>query len=131
MLTELELTGTSSLGPMTVKLDPARVSLGEIEELANNTPGTLDLPPFTATGTAFSFFDVFLQVEVGGQVLTAAGRRASAGHHHPQTAGAGRDVRHARGHAVDCAAGPRRVYGDGQYPLMWIVSERLTPTPWA
>src|SRR5205823_4421748 len=32
---------------------------------ANNTPGTLDVPPFTAGGAADSFFDVFMTVQVG------------------------------------------------------------------
>ena len=67
---ELDLTGTSpTLGPVHVTLNPTRPSLGQIEELTNNTPGTLDLPPFTASGTAESFFDIFVEIEVGGVVL--------------------------------------------------------------
>jgi hypothetical protein len=50
--------------------DPAKApfqrTLGEIEETVNNTPGTLDLPPFALNGTADSFFDVFFEVEVFG-----------------------------------------------------------------
>ena len=68
-MTELDLTGTSSQGPVSLKLDPARPTLGQIEETVNNTPGILDVPPFTATGTANSFFDVFVEVHVGGQTL--------------------------------------------------------------
>jgi hypothetical protein len=34
----------------------------------NNTPGLLDVNPF-APGTADSFFDVFFEIEVGGQTL--------------------------------------------------------------
>ncbi len=60
----LELTGTSSLGPVGVFVDPVRRSLGQIEESSNATPGVLDLPPFTPTGTADSFFDVFVGVNV-------------------------------------------------------------------
>ena len=35
-------------------------------EVANNTPGVLDVPPFTATGTANSFFDVFTELSLDG-----------------------------------------------------------------
>jgi hypothetical protein len=64
----LELSGTSSFGPIEVHLrDPTKSpfmrSVGEIEELVNNTPGVLDLPPFTPTGCADSFFDVFFEIE--------------------------------------------------------------------
>ena len=65
----LSLTGSSSLGPVLVRLDPSHPTLGEIEERVNNTPGTLDVPPFTSTGNANSFFDVFFEIEVGGMVL--------------------------------------------------------------
>jgi HYR domain len=71
-MTQLELHGNSSQGPVTVRLNAARPSLGEIEEQANNTPGILDVAPFASSGLADSFFDVFVEVEVGGQVLTAA-----------------------------------------------------------
>jgi hypothetical protein len=70
--TNLDLWGTSSLGPVEVRLDPTRWSKGEIEELVNENQGILDLPPFTETGTAFSFFDVFLHVEIGGHVMVNA-----------------------------------------------------------
>lgn len=69
-IVQMELTGTSTLlGPVTVRLrdpnkHPFQRSTGEIEETINNTPGVLDIPPFTATGTAESFFDVFFEVEV-------------------------------------------------------------------
>jgi len=74
-MTQLELRGTSpTLGPLTVRLrDPSKhpfqPTLGEIEEQANNTPGILDVPPFTPTGAADSFFDVFFEVESGGMIL--------------------------------------------------------------
>lgn len=68
-IVQMELIGTGDLlGPVTVRLrDPAKHpfqrSLGEIEETANNTPGVLDIPPFAATGTADSFFDVFFEIK--------------------------------------------------------------------
>ncbi len=71
-MTQLDLSGNSSMGPVTVNLDPAHPSRGEIEENANNTPGTLDVPPFTASGTASSFFDVFVEMHIGGQTLHPA-----------------------------------------------------------
>jgi hypothetical protein len=71
-MTQLDLKGTSSVGPVHVGLDPSRASRGQIIEQANNTKGILDLPPFTATGQADSFFDVFFQIQVGEAVLHAA-----------------------------------------------------------
>jgi hypothetical protein len=68
-VTFLELTGTSTLlGPVTLRLRPTgshpfRASTGRIEERSNLTPGLLDLPPFTTSGTARSFFDLFIQIE--------------------------------------------------------------------
>ncbi|MFC2024764.1 hypothetical protein ACFLTJ_04265, partial [Chloroflexota bacterium] len=64
-IVEMQLTGTSPLGPMEIHLNPDIPSIGEIEENSNNTPGLLDLPPFTSSGTADSFFDVFFEIEVG------------------------------------------------------------------
>jgi len=68
---ELQLTGTSSLGPVVVTLrDPAQHpnqrTVGRIEETANLTPQRLDLRPFVKrdTTTATSFFDVFFQVDL-------------------------------------------------------------------
>jgi hypothetical protein len=71
-LTRLLLRGNSSMGKVQVRLDATRESLGQIEETANNTPGVLDLPPFTPTGQANSFFDVFFEIEIGGQVFHTA-----------------------------------------------------------
>ncbi len=69
-LIELSLGGLSpTLGPVRVGLNTTLQSLGEMEETANNTPGRMDLPPFTAGGTAESFFDVFLEIEVAGQTF--------------------------------------------------------------
>jgi hypothetical protein len=71
-MTQLDLHGSSSVGSIQVRLDPTHQTLGEIEERANATPGTLDLPPFTPTGTADSFFDVFAEIVVNGIVLHPA-----------------------------------------------------------
>jgi hypothetical protein len=71
-MVQLALNGGSAMGPVFISLYPGKPSLGEIEERANNTPGKLDVPPFTATGTADSFFDVWFQVKVGTQTFYAA-----------------------------------------------------------
>jgi hypothetical protein len=66
----LDLSGTGpTLGLVKMRLRPDILSLGEIEEQVNNIAGTLDLPPFTITGTADSFFNIFFEVEFGGQVF--------------------------------------------------------------
>ena len=66
----LDLSGTGpTLGPVNMRLRPGIRSLGEIEENANNNPGKLDIPPFTPTGSADSFFDIFFEVEFGGYVF--------------------------------------------------------------
>ena len=73
-MTSLVLTGMSPMGPVTLRLrpvtsEPFQYTMGEIEEQVNNTPGVLDLPPFTPVGTAESYFDVYFEVEIGGMVL--------------------------------------------------------------
>jgi len=66
----LDLSGRGpTLGPVNMRLRPGIRSLGEIEENANNNPGKLDIPPFTPTGSADSFFDIFFEVEFGGYVF--------------------------------------------------------------
>jgi hypothetical protein len=69
-LFEMTLGGTNpTLGDVQLVLNGSySPSLGEMEETANNTPGVLDVAPFTATGTVESFFDVYLEVLIGGQV---------------------------------------------------------------
>jgi len=77
-IVSMNLTGTSSLGPVQVRVRTDQPSLGEIEEQVNNNPGLLDLDPF-APGNADSFFDVFFEIEVGGQrFITAQPKRMSA-----------------------------------------------------
>jgi hypothetical protein len=64
----LSLTGSSSLGRVTMTLNAAAASLGEIEEDINITPDLLDLPPYTppSGSTADSFFDVYVEVDLDG-----------------------------------------------------------------
>jgi hypothetical protein len=69
-MTRLDLSGMSpTLGLVRVRLSPTRPTLGEIEETRNTQPGRLDLPPFAPSGTATSFFDVFVEIEASGVVL--------------------------------------------------------------
>jgi len=64
-MTLLDLTGESAgLGTVFVRLNPSIPTRGEIEEMSNDTPGTLDIQPFTAAGQAGSFFDVYVEVEI-------------------------------------------------------------------
>ncbi len=65
----LDLHGINPvLGPITLKLNPAFDSIGEIEETENLLAGRLDVPPFGPEGSvADSFFDVFVEIEVAGQ----------------------------------------------------------------
>ena len=60
-LVELALAGAPSYDYLYARESPTRASVGIIEELANSTPGILDVPPFTPSGTATSFFDVFYE----------------------------------------------------------------------
>jgi hypothetical protein len=74
-MVQLSLTGNSvCYGPMVLTLrdpskHPHRRTTGEIEETTNGTAGTLDVPPFTGTGTASSFFDVFVEIQAAGLTL--------------------------------------------------------------
>jgi hypothetical protein len=66
-IVSMNLTGVSpTLGNVVVRLNPAPgfESLGQIEEVVNDTPGTLDVPPFTATGTATAYFDMFVEIQL-------------------------------------------------------------------
>ncbi|HJW91194.1 MAG TPA: hypothetical protein VJ436_11185, partial [Anaerolineales bacterium] len=74
---QLNLTGESSLGPVTLRLrDPARspylFSVGALEEAQDRKTGRLDLPPFTASGSGMSIFDMLFEIEIAGQVYTTA-----------------------------------------------------------
>ena len=70
-IVSLNLTGGSSLGQVRVRQRSDVASLGQIRELVNNTSGLLDIDPF-APGDAASFFDVFFEIEVGGQTFITA-----------------------------------------------------------
>ncbi len=61
-MVSLSLKGNSSKGPVLVRLNPDMPTVGGIAEQANNTPGILDVPPFTSKGQADSFFDVFFEI---------------------------------------------------------------------
>jgi len=59
-MTQLDLRGTSSLGPVRVSLDPSQPTLGQIIEQANNTKGILDVRgayTYTCANTAHSASD--------------------------------------------------------------------------
>ncbi len=68
-IVSMSLTGDSPIGPVEVRLQADRASLGEIEEATNTETGTLDLPPFAPSGRAESFFDVFFEIEIADLVL--------------------------------------------------------------
>ncbi|MHC4586454.1 MAG: DUF7901 domain-containing protein, partial [Planctomycetota bacterium] len=71
-IVSMELKGSSpSLGEVVLRVNPNVPSLGQITEQVNNTPGVLDLPPFSS-GVADSFFDVFFEIELPdtGQTFT-------------------------------------------------------------
>ncbi|MCJ7576032.1 MAG: hypothetical protein MUO80_05095 [Dehalococcoidia bacterium] len=61
----MKLIGDSPLGLVEVHLNPTIRSTGVAEENTNNTPGMLDLPPFTTEGTANSYFDVYFELVMG------------------------------------------------------------------
>jgi hypothetical protein len=76
-LVALDLTGNSRLGPVKVRLRDSRQnaqlrSFGGIEENENGKSGLLDLPPFANSGNASSFFDVFVEIQIGDQILRHA-----------------------------------------------------------
>ena len=63
-ITHMELVGYSNRlsSPVMVRLRPETRSTGVIEEKSNDTPDVLDVPPFTSTGAALSYFDVYFEV---------------------------------------------------------------------
>lgn len=70
-LTALNLTGTSTLfGAVSVSLNSALTSVGQLEEQINNNAGTLDISPFTSTGTALAFFDLYINLSLGSLTLS-------------------------------------------------------------
>jgi len=64
-LVDLNLTGIDPVvGSVQMRLNTDQSSTGRIEERVNNTPGVLDVPPYAASGTADSFFDVWIEIEL-------------------------------------------------------------------
>ncbi|MEE8452929.1 MAG: hypothetical protein V3R99_13470, partial [Thermoguttaceae bacterium] len=69
-MVEMRLTGSSSLGPVTLSLATGHGPLrGLITETSNATPGTLDLAPFAEGGMALSFFEGFFRLDVGASTF--------------------------------------------------------------
>jgi hypothetical protein len=69
-IVDLDWTGDGPLlGPVVLRVHPDIPSVGLIEEMANNTPGKLDVLPFTAAGLADMTLDFYFEIEFGGQVF--------------------------------------------------------------
>lgn len=66
-IVELDLVGFSPLlGLVRMSLNTALPSMGQMEETTDSNTGVLDVPPF-GIGTVGSFFNVFFELEIGGQ----------------------------------------------------------------
>ena len=73
-IVSMDLRGNSSLGLVQIGLRPDMPSLGQIIEGANYLGGVLDVSPFSTTNfPADSFFDVWTEITIGGQVFHTAG----------------------------------------------------------
>jgi len=69
-LTQWTFSGHNpALGLVQMHLSSGGPALGEIEEQAYSTPGTLEVQPFRPSGLCDSFFDIFLEVQLPGQTL--------------------------------------------------------------
>ncbi|HIJ51547.1 MAG TPA: hypothetical protein HPP66_00125 [Planctomycetes bacterium] len=91
-MVELNLTGLSSmLGSVQLRLLTGIPSIGQMEETKNDKSGLLEVPPF-GDGMVESFFDIFFEIEVAGQLLY------------------GRDPMHLRGLLSEKSAGPMDIY---------------------
>ncbi|MFO0867384.1 MAG: GEVED domain-containing protein [Pirellulales bacterium] len=78
-LATLQLVSFTSLGRVDVRLVTAQTSVGRVEEQSNDTVGKLDLPPFTASGSAASYLDVFFEVTItNGATVTVYHTAAAA-----------------------------------------------------
>jgi hypothetical protein len=135
-LVDLQLTGVDPvLGSVRMVLNPAMSSVGQVEERINNTPGIFDIPPFTASGSADSFFDVWFQVELpsyGLTVLSSQSKRlvgvidhlppASSAYSEPSPTTielvdqSGKPTGLRLGPLTSCQAQYRRDYGDAPLP---------------
>ena len=73
VMVQMELTGKSpQLGDVTVRLNPMQPTLGQITEQQDLNDGRLDVFPFIGNPGDFlvdSIFNVFVEVEVGGDVF--------------------------------------------------------------
>ena len=68
----LNLTGNSSVfGPVVIVLNSSPASMGGLVEQVNINTGILDVPPFTLAPPSFvdSFFDIFVEITIGGMAL--------------------------------------------------------------
>ena len=71
---QMDLSGNNStLGSVSLRLrnssnHPFQKTNGEIEENTNIQAGKLDISPFAASGNGTGFFDVFFEIEFGGNV---------------------------------------------------------------
>lgn len=66
-IVELSLSGNSPMyGPVHMRLNTGLQSIGKMEELTDSITGKLDVPPF-GSGSVDSFFDIFFELEIGGQ----------------------------------------------------------------
>ena len=73
-IVQMDLVGDTPLGPIRVTVrtedrSPFERSLGFFVETQNLTEGVLDVPPFTREGSLEARLKVFLQFQVGQQVL--------------------------------------------------------------
>ena len=71
-LVALHLSGMTPQGPIVAKLRDDLSSSGQIEEQVDVETGLLDVAPFTEGAVADSFFDVWTEISIGGQVLITA-----------------------------------------------------------
>ncbi|MHC4335562.1 MAG: hypothetical protein ACYSUV_17695 [Planctomycetota bacterium] len=63
----LNVSGYSLLfGAVEMRVNAAIPATGQMEEVSNATAGVLDVLPFAGSGSIESFFDVYLEIDVGG-----------------------------------------------------------------
>jgi hypothetical protein len=73
-MVELNLRGYhSALGHVNMRLNNDLPSTGQMEERTDHNTGILDVPPFFKAGTVNSFFDIYFELEMLGQVMHGNG----------------------------------------------------------